>query len=66
MRDGKWKLFLQEATDKEPALEGLFNLEHDPGEKVNLAPAERERVASMKAKLVSWEHEVTQGVTRKT
>jgi arylsulfatase A-like enzyme len=50
VRAGDWKLQVAE----QPRKDWLFNLATDPTEQTNLATAEPERVAALKAQLLEW------------
>jgi arylsulfatase A-like enzyme len=57
MREGPWKLILNPPSipgDRVEADVWLSNLEQDPGEKVNLAQREPERVDKMKRLIEQW------------
>ncbi len=60
MRQGPWKLLVNGPDGPEI---GLYNLDDDPGENVNLAVEEPERVAAMGAALDEWRHAVEQDAT---
>jgi arylsulfatase A-like enzyme len=49
IRDGRWKLIT--SLSDERVVDGLYDLEADPGEKRNLTRAQPERVAELRAKL---------------
>ena len=51
IRSGEWKLQVSE----HPKKDWLFDLAKDPTEKNNVAAAEPERVARMKADLMAWD-----------
>jgi arylsulfatase A-like enzyme len=55
MRFGSWKLVIGAPGQKQP---GLFDLSQDPGEKNDLAGAEKERLESMLTAVKAWEIEV--------
>ncbi|MFM1746877.1 MAG: hypothetical protein RLZZ188_543 [Verrucomicrobiota bacterium] len=52
VRAGPWKLVVSAAGT------ALFDLERDPGEARNLAPAQPERVSKLQARLAAWEADV--------
>lgn len=63
MRDGRWKLVVQHpgaapGTFENSQLE-LFQLEEDPGEKINLASSQPERAAAMHRRLQAWHAETS-------
>ena len=60
MRQGPWKLIVNGPDGPEV---GLYNLDDDPGETVNLAGDERERVAAMREALEDWRLEVEEDAT---
>ena len=60
MRHGSWKLIVNGPDGPEL---GLYNLDDDPGETVNLADDEPERFEAMSAALDEWRREVEQGAT---
>ena len=54
-RDGEWGMKLYRLEDTDPEAPGqLYDLEKDPGEKVNLYSQYPDRVAQMKAKLEAF------------
>ena len=60
MRDGNWKLVLQQKAFEGP---GLYNLEDDLAEQDNLADEYPERVREMTAAIETWKTDVAEGAT---
>ncbi|MFH1717819.1 MAG: sulfatase-like hydrolase/transferase [Planctomycetota bacterium] len=56
VRKGPWKLLVQGSNVK------LYNLDHDLGEKNDLAEVEQAKVKQLKDELAAWERDVSAGV----